>query len=1262
MSPRAGGETAKFGERYEGRWTIHELLRVLEGHAVSIRVEEPGEAGAGIEFSLQRNDGIVEAHQVKRQSGSANSWTVRRLAEAGVLAAAADQIGRGREFHFVSMLPSQRISDMTDRARGSDDALTFVASLNGEQLKDLEQLEPLLGDTAECFAFLRSLFLRWPDERQIEETNAGRAGALIGGTSGPLAALALGDLVHGNLGVTLDAAAIREKLRKYELTLVEAAKASRAVEAVETVESLYESWENSLRGELLEPEIPREEAGWIADELEGGEGRNVLVAGPAGAGKSAVLRQVVRSLSEGWAVLPLRLDLIEPFSSTRELGVERLGLDASPAASLAALAGNRDCLLVVDQLDVVSRASGRMPATFAAVAGLLREASAYPNMRVLAACRQFDLDNDHRLRGLVTPHGEDAFRIPPLSDEEVEGAVVSLGIEPESLTPEQWELLRSPLHLVLLRAVPRTGERLSFATSKDLLDAFWNEKRRLCRARREVRFAETIGALADYMSANQVLSAPEAVLDDADLLDDADILASEHVLIRNGGKVAFFHEAFFDYAFARRWIVRDESLVEFLRSGRQELFQRAQVRQVLTHLRESDPERFLAEVEALLDSPDVRSHIKDVTFGILRALPDPSEGEWRLIERQLEREPSFEAQLWSVLGTEPWFDRLDAESVFEHLLASEDGELQDRALKVMGSVAQARARRVVELLATSGGSGRGELARRLFEVVGDWEVFGLLRTLEREREEEDEDEEGLDDEEAAGCEEVVAVLEQEHDRVLAEREDELAAWRSKARVEEIPSPVPAAEAAKMSDAEWRRAMAEHGEEHDGHSSVGGAEELARVLEELTESDPSRFAQLCLELDASIHPVYVNGILHGLGRTRSKVDPRLVFDAVRHAAALDREEHDYGISLAVRTQIPGDVPDDIVELVLDRALHSPDPPDSWSGGVPGDRHYKYDWNRVGHLRGAMPPDDASRTARGVACIALADFLFEDPDGHWTSIVAPAFPQLAADPVLGVRSCVARVLWAGLRHARDAALAALPGLIDCDDRVLAYHQVRFFLTDIGELEVVRPVIERMLSSENAKVREVGGELAAFAATGLGFEDLLAATSSADAAVRRGAAHGCAEQLPTAGYDGPAAAALRRFFEDEDEDVRAEAGSVVVSLREGRLRDHLELVEALIESPTFGSALPNLLNTLEETSGESDALVLLTARRFLDLFGDYLESPASLDELAAAEQLGELVTGAYSRASDAESRSQILDIIDELLDAEAYGFSDLVGGAER
>ncbi|RMI27811.1 hypothetical protein EBN03_32725 [Nocardia stercoris] len=54
---------------------------------------------------------------------------------------------------------------------------------------------------------------------------------------------------------------------------------------------------------------------------------------------------------------------------------------------------------------------------------------------------------------------------------------------------------------------------------------------------------------------------------------------------------------------------------------------------------------------------------------------------------------------------------------------------------------------------------------------------------------------------------------------------------------------------------------------------------------------------------------------------------------------------------------------------------------------------------------------------------------------TELVAPHLAELASDPVLSVRACVAHTIAACLRHARPTAYAAFARLIDADDLLLA-----------------------------------------------------------------------------------------------------------------------------------------------------------------------------------------------------------------------------------
>src|SRR5260370_37427419 len=97
-----------------------------------------------------------------------------------------------------------------------------------------------------------------------------------------------------------------------------------------------------------------------------------------------------------------------------------------------------------------------------AVARLLGEAAASPEMRLALACRKYDVENDHRIRALATAEGVETLTVGPLSDSQVDGAVEAMGLSAAGLTASQRELLRSPLHLVLLQTVADQPNALSF--------------------------------------------------------------------------------------------------------------------------------------------------------------------------------------------------------------------------------------------------------------------------------------------------------------------------------------------------------------------------------------------------------------------------------------------------------------------------------------------------------------------------------------------------------------------------------------------------------------------------------------------------------------------------------------------------------------------------------------------------------------------------------------------------------------------------------
>lgn len=704
MSPRRGGETDKFGNRYEGRWTVRQVLDILQGEALAITIEPIGEIGEGVEFSLERV-GVTEVHQVKRQIGTANEWELHVLNSRGVLAAAQKHVAAGRQFHFVSTTSASLLGELVDRARRSGNLQSFEERwLTSQDLTNgFKYLKQAAYDSAQtAWTTLCGLYVRSIDEQFLTSTNSTVAGLLLAGAAPSLAVAGLGDLVSDHLAEPLDARTIGDLLKNYGLRL-QPITGSPAIR--QSVRSISASWSEGVGRELLRPAIPRSETDTAVDHLTNAPERRFFVIGDAGTGKSAVLHQIVGRIgSADWPVLAIRLDRVEPFSSTMELG-QRRGLDVSPVTALAAVAGDRPCLLVVDQLNAVSLASGRLPTDFDAIGNLVREANAFPAMRVVLACRRFDRDNDYRIRALAEAENTTRIEVGPLSDEQVDTAIRAMKLPAEQLTATQRDLFRTPLHLVLLRIIADQADALSITSPNGLFRAYWERKRRDCRRPpRTIRFEETIDVIAEAMSARQRLSVPETILDTDGLADDAEVLASEGVLVRDGRRVSFFHQAFFDYAFARRWISRQQTLAGFLRSTEQELFRRSQVRQIL---RDEDSERYVTEVETVLSDPAIRFHIKEIVLASLRSLTDPTTAEWAMIAGLIATEPPFANRLWLTLRTRPWFDRLDAEQVIQQWLASDLEADHYHALDIMLGGVTERLDRLAELLAPHAGRAAG---------------------------------------------------------------------------------------------------------------------------------------------------------------------------------------------------------------------------------------------------------------------------------------------------------------------------------------------------------------------------------------------------------------------------------------------------------------------------------------------------------------------------------------------------------------------------
>ena len=487
--PRTGGDSDKLGNRYEGWWTVHNLLDVLAGDAVALEPESYEES-KGIEFIKTLGDGTQEFHSVKRQR-TGSGWTLSALTgldERGrsVLKDLFEKLetDQSRTVIFVSMTIHSQAYEVWDRSRRCHTPDDFKRQLETDRglHEDFNKyVLPLCNnDLAVAFKRFQSLRLVQLGEYELQrqaEINARRMLYRLDGASVDTheVVLKLADFICDSLGRRLVEADVRTELTRHGYYLRDWIRDTHIQSQVKNLNARYR---RHVEADLiLGHPIPRSEATTVAQALQEKSGKLAqLLVGAAGRGKSCVLTQIIRDLEKsGVPFLALRLDNVPLVNSTRQLG-RLLELPDSPAIVLAGLSQGRRAVLLVDQLDAMSVVSGRNADLWQTFEELLQEVSQQPNLRLLLACRAFDLEHDPRLARLVKQEGPaQRIDLALLSIETVKEVVRQGGGSPERLTAHELEILRTPFHLHLfLHGEP--ANPVSFGGRQELFARFWNAK------------------------------------------------------------------------------------------------------------------------------------------------------------------------------------------------------------------------------------------------------------------------------------------------------------------------------------------------------------------------------------------------------------------------------------------------------------------------------------------------------------------------------------------------------------------------------------------------------------------------------------------------------------------------------------------------------------------------------------------------------------------------------------------------------------------
>ncbi len=648
MAYEPGGYADKLGNRYEGRWVVNQLLRLLAEKLRSVTLEAIGDDGAGVDLVIENEDGTKIYQQCKARNASKQDWTVADLNTIGILANIKYQLDRNpnNQFHLVTGVPATNLGDICESARNSnrnpEDFYKYQIKNIGKQRDDIfkkfcEYMEidhTTVEGRAAAFDYLnRTYIILYPDDHNTKQTLADFTELLINGNSDTVIA-GLADFTQNNIRNELTVSSVRGYIKQSDFQLRNLPVDDRFAPAVAKLQELFE---DSIRPGLISGKlIRRQETQNIMDSLSDND--LIILHGTAGSGKSGVLYELIQNLKQKEIpYIPIRLDRQEPKHTTRQFGID-IGLPESPAICLNFLANNKQGVLVIDQLDALRWTTAHSRNSLDVCKDLVKEILSTYNinsqLKVILSCRTFDLENDQEIKNWLSDKqasyvNHKKIEVTGLSEQTIKDVLKDFGIKYNALSNRQKSILASPLHLSLLACIHEGLKVSDFQSGTGLMKLFWKNKRQ--QIERSGILAPDINAaldkLVDYTEKEGRISCPERLLHDNQIVKTE--LHTHGIIRTDNGKILFCHQSYLDFLVADRLISNifdnNNDILQWLGTKeKQSLFRREQLRQVLQLLQDESPDMFFDNVKKLLGS-DIRFHLKHLVLEFIGQLETPSQ-------------------------------------------------------------------------------------------------------------------------------------------------------------------------------------------------------------------------------------------------------------------------------------------------------------------------------------------------------------------------------------------------------------------------------------------------------------------------------------------------------------------------------------------------------------------------------------------------------------------------------------------------------------
>lgn len=630
-----GGSADKSGNVYESYWAVEDICHILldKEDSSSIYFEKPDEIKDGYEYIVNKGKKNY-CIQVKNYD---IEWTISNLYNKEVLSNFIKRMDEDKNAICVFLSSSNtELDEIVARAIKAENKSTFFNSMiTSKKTKDIisklrEKITSIkFADkdiTSEdfqynldnyIFDFLRRIETRIKDNNTLKKDTINLINCIFKSPTS--------DDIFSSL-FRFSQERYNEKFTK--LDLIRYLQEDKGFvfnyynlnsQLLTKLEDYNNNFINSTSSFYRKYKIERTEIFDIFNKINSSDNKKYFfVLGSAGCGKSIILKEVDNLLKDnGYTIIPIDIRIFDNFNNCEELGQCIYNKRISPVDLLANIAQDKPALIILDQLDSLSSVSGRSINKWFVINQLLQQVCKYQNIKVLIACRDFDLNKDSRLKEFIQTNEEfiEKIFINNLSNEVVIDTLTKLGVNKNRINEKLLKLFSIPLHLQMLCAVSENTDitNLNYENKLELYNAFWDSK---CTLIGDEAWFSLINLMVNYLNSNKSLVAPQCIFDR--YKTNLNKLLSEYVFCQDGQNISFFHETFYDYCFARILAANTEkTLYDFILASDQSLFIRSNVRQALEYLRVADTRRYLLDLKNILNSENIRVHVRTLILDVL---------------------------------------------------------------------------------------------------------------------------------------------------------------------------------------------------------------------------------------------------------------------------------------------------------------------------------------------------------------------------------------------------------------------------------------------------------------------------------------------------------------------------------------------------------------------------------------------------------------------------------------------------------------------